>query len=107
MDLAPYRDNCYFSSAEFRMCGSKNYLWLREVNMSSYPAVSRRWLPILIAVCVLYVFTYAQEGAGAKAKQSKPGKKAASSSEKSSSETQEKTKEGAKTAATEKTSEGD
>lgn len=70
--------------------------------MSSYPALSRRWLPILIAVCVLCAFTFAQEGTGAKAKQSKPGKKATSSGE-----AQEKTKESAKTAATEKTGESD
>src|SRR5215470_302865 len=102
MHLDGLMENCYFSSAEFRMCGSKNYLWLREVNMSSYPALSRRWLPILMAVCVLCAFTFAQEGSGVKAKQPKPGKKAASSGE-----TQEKTKEGAKTAPTEKSVEGD
>src|ERR1043166_8473739 len=70
--------------------------------MSSYPALSRRWLTILIAMCVLCTFTFAQGGAGAKAKQPKPAKKAASSGE-----TQEKTKEGAKTDTAEKSNEGD
>ena len=70
--------------------------------MSSCPTLSRRCLPILIAMCVFCALTFAQEGAGSKAKQAKPAKKSTSSGE-----TQEKTKEAAKSASTEKGVEGD
>src|ERR1051326_4535580 len=80
------------------MCGSKIYPFspCERSNMSSYSALGRRWLPIVMAILVLCASVFAQESA--KPKQSKhPGKKPAASGEPA----QEKKTESAKSATSE------